>query len=44
MSLSLPVQTDHRFRRKPITESGNAWYRDLKPDYRPGDVFDLFAS
>ena len=23
---------------------GNAWYWDLKPDYRPGDVFDLFAS
>ena len=22
---------------------GNAWYWDLKPDYRPGDVFDLFA-
>ena len=24
--------------------SGNAWYWDLKPDYTPGDVFDLFAS
>ena len=23
---------------------GNAWYWDLKPDYKPGDVFDLFAS
>ena len=23
---------------------GNAWYWDLKPDYQPGDVFDLFAS
>ena len=22
---------------------GNAWYWDLKPDYKPGDVFDLFA-
>ena len=22
---------------------GNAWYWDLKPDYQPGDVFDLFA-
>lgn len=22
---------------------GNAWYWDLKPDYRPGDIFDLFA-
>ena len=22
---------------------GNAWYWDLKPDYAPGDVFDLFA-
>ena len=21
---------------------GNAWYWDLKPDYKPGDVFDLF--
>lgn len=20
---------------------GNAWYRDLKPDYTPGEVFDL---
>jgi len=20
---------------------GNAWYWDLKPDYRPGDVFSL---
>jgi hypothetical protein len=20
---------------------GNAWYWDLKPDYRPGDVFEL---
>ena len=23
---------------------GNAWYWDLKPDYKPGDVFDLFAE
>ena len=23
---------------------GNAWYWDLKPDYKPGDVFDVFAS
>ena len=22
---------------------GNAWYWDLKPDYQPGDVFDLFT-
>jgi hypothetical protein len=20
---------------------GNAWYWDLKPDYRPGEVFEL---
>ena len=20
---------------------GNVWYWDLKPDYRPGEVFDL---
>ncbi|MCY4660185.1 MAG: hypothetical protein OXF93_10300 [Acidobacteria bacterium] len=23
---------------------GNAWYWDLKPDYKPGDVFDLFPE
>ena len=23
---------------------GEDWYWDLKPDYRPGDVFDLFPS
>lgn len=23
---------------------GNAWYWDLKPDYRPGEVFELFCD
>jgi hypothetical protein len=24
--------------------SGNAWYWDLKPDYRPGEVFEIFPN
>jgi uncharacterized protein len=24
--------------------NGNAWYWDLKPDYRPGEVFEIFKN